>query len=221
MIQRASLFPRLAALVACAALGSCVTSKEVVDPTILIHAPEGTELGVSTEFGTVFLGRYARGGEIDVSAWFGDGPSLETSVVEPIGAGLYTAETEILLPAVPLTFEQPKPGARVTVRGRVGAEPWELEGEVRTDPRVEGILLRPWAGLTGSPSQVGAGVYLGDSPEELRLLGLVSGRLRLIDADGDAVDYVTVVGPRDLWRLAAYRRDLSRKPRWVYREDVL
>ena len=211
----------LLALALAFAAASCVTSKELADPTILVHSNAGTELGVSTEFGTVFLGQYARGGEIDVTAWFGDGPSLEASIVEPIGAGLFTAETEIALPAVPLAYDAPKSGTEVLVRGRIGRDAWEVFSEVRHDPRVDGILLRPGAGLTGDVEQIGAGVYLGEEAHERRLLGLVSGRVRLVQPDGSQVDYVAVVGPTHLWRLAAHRRELSRKPHWVYREDVL
>ena len=202
-------------------LASCVSTRKLVDPTLLIHSPEGTELGVSTEYGALFLGLYARGGEIDMTAWFGDGPSLEGSVVEPLGAGLYTAETDIRLPSVPLAYHTPRRGDTVVVLGRRGSESWSLTAAVRTDPRVEGILLRPTGGLTGAPNQVGAGVYVGEEVQSFRLLGLVTGRIRLVDAEGVAVDYVTVVGPTDLWRLVAHRRDLQRKPRWVYREDLL
>jgi hypothetical protein len=212
---------RFAPLALALLAAACVTTKELADPTILVHSPDGTELGVSTEFGTVFLGQYARGGEIDVTAWFGDGPSQEASVVEPIGAGLFTAETEIALPAVPLAYHLPKSGTPVVVRGRIGGRPWEIGAEVRVDPRVDGVLLRPGGGLTGAADQIGAGVFVGDEPHVRRLLGLVSGRLRVTDASGAAVDYVAVVGPASLWRLVAHRRELQRKPRWVYREDVL
>jgi hypothetical protein len=202
-------------------LFSCVSSKELADPTILVHSPAGTELGVSTEYGTVFLGRFARGGEIDVTARFGDGPSLESSVVEPLGAGLFTAETEIRLPAVPLAFHQPQNGAPVTVRGRSGGGTWSVSTSVRADPRVDGILLRPTGGLSGAEEQIGAGVFVGEELEDYRLLGLVSGRIELVDPGGAVAEYVTVVGPTDLWRIVAHRRDLQRKAHWVYRDDIL
>ncbi len=213
---------RLAARAALAlCLGACVSTKELADPTILVHSPEGTELGVSTTHGTIFLGRFATGGEIDVTAWFGDGPSLETSVVEPLGAGLYTAETEIHLAGVPLAFFEARDGTPVTVRGRVGANPWAISTEIRRDERVDGLLLRPGGGLSGDAEQVGAGVFVGEEPADYRLLGLVSGRIQLADPAGNAVDYVTVIGPTDLWRIIAHKRDLQREPHWVYRDDIL
>lgn len=212
---------RLASLALPWISAACLNTHEVADPTILIHSPGGTELGVSTDYGTVFLGRFTQGGEIDVTAWFGDGPSLETSVVEPLGAGLFTAETEIRLPAVRMSFDKPAQGTTVTVRGRRGNDPWSIETSVRTDERVEGILLRPTGRLNGNPDQIGAGVFMGEELEDYRLLGLVSGRISLVGADGSTVEYVTVVGPTDLWRIVAHRRDLQRKAHWVYRDDIL
>ncbi|MEM7306184.1 MAG: hypothetical protein AAF682_05920 [Planctomycetota bacterium] len=209
------------AFLAALPLASCVSTKTLADPTLLIHSPEGTELGVATEWGAVFLGRFARGGEVDVTAWFADGPSLENSVVEPIGGGLYTAETNIRLPRIEVTFRAPQQGEPVRVFGRSGGDVWSIPSEVRRDPRVEGILLRPRGGLTGAPEQVGAGVYVGEDELSYQLLGLVSGRIRIVDDNGRGVDYVTVIGPKDLWRLVAHNRDLQQKPRWVYREDVL
>ena len=50
---------------------------------------------------------------------------------------------------------------------------------------------------------------------------MVSGELELVRADGSTARYVTVVGPEDLWRLVTFRRELERKRRWVYREDIL
>jgi hypothetical protein len=202
-------------------LAACASSGGPNEPSILIHSPGGTELGVSTEFGTLFLGRLARGGEIDLTTWFGDGPSLEGSVIEPLGAGLFTADTEIKLPSVPLTFHTPKHGDKVIVHAHDQHSPWSFSAEVRTDPRVEGILLRPGKLLTGAPDQIGAGVYVTDDSERLLLLGLVSGRIRLIDTAGAALDYVTVMGPTDLWRVVAHNRELQRKPTWVHREDLL
>ena len=214
--------PRCLALVALALLSaSCVTNRKLTDPTLLIHSPEGTELGVATEYGAVFLGRFARGGEVDITAWFGDGPSLENSVVEPIGGGLFSAETDLRLPQVPLTYEDPPHNRWVTVQGRSGTDPWLVETQVQRDERVEGLLLRPRGRLNGAAEQIGAGVFLGNEEDGYRLLGLVTGRVRLVDASGTSRDYVTVLGPTELWRLATVRRSLQEKPRWLYREDVL
>lgn len=215
MTDMRRLAPALLLLTACASSGG------TQEPSILVHSPGGTELGVSTEFGALFLGQLTRGGEIDLTVWFGDGPSLEGSVVEPLGAGLFTADTEIQLPSVPLTFHTPAHGDEVLVHGHDQYSPWSFSAEVRTDPRVEGILLRPSKLLTGAPDQIGAGVYVTDDSQRLRLLGLISGRIRLIDTAGAEAEYVTVMGPTDLWRVVAHDRELQRKPTWLHREDLL
>jgi hypothetical protein len=52
-------------------------------------------------------------------------------------------------------------------------------------------------------------------------VGLVSGRLRLLDPDtGEQASYLTVQGPTDLWRLVTFRRDPQVRERVPYREDI-
>lgn len=200
-------------------LASCAAAtRNVQDPTLDIRTSGGNELGVSTPYGVLFLGHTARSGEIEVTAWFGDGPTIEPSVIEPLGGGLYTAQTEILLPTTRMTFRAPRPGDKVTLIGRRGREPWSAEATVRYDPRVEGILLSVPSEVR-SDDQTGAGVYVGPE-DDRRLVGLVSGRLRLDTADGRSRDFLTVVGPDDTWRLVVHNRSIQRKPRTVYRYDV-
>jgi hypothetical protein len=193
-----------------------------MDPILEIHTPGGRELGVSTDYGVLFLGRTARSGEVNVIAWFGDGPSLEISVIEPLGEGLYTAETQIRLPVVPITFRTPQPGDVVLIRGRRGSDLWEARAKVQTDERVEGILMSVPRELEDAADQVGAGVFV-DDPETGRrqLVALVSGTLELTGADGGSVRYLTAMGPEQLWRLVTRRQDLLQRRRWTYREDVL
>ena len=198
-------------------LAACKASRKLSDPTLLLETDGGRELGVSTEHGIVFLGRSARSGPVSIVANYGDGPGIEDSVIEPLGGGIFTAETEIRLPVVPMTFKTPRPGAEVVVKGRHGRTTWEAETRVVTDPDVDGLLLRPIAEL--EENQVGAGVYVRQGERDL-LLGLVSGKLELMRA-GELKRYLTVVGPDDLWRLVTYRREFPLKRTWVYREDIL
>jgi hypothetical protein len=198
-------------------LAACKASRKLADPTLLLETDGGRELGVSTEHGIVFLGRSARSGPVSIVAVYGDGPGLEASVIEPLGGGIFTAETEIRLPVVPMTFKTPKPGSKVVIKGRRGRENWEVETRVVSDPDVDGLLLRPIDEI--QESQVGAGVYVRQDERDL-LLGLVSGRLELT-REGQTKHYLTVVGPDDLWRLVTYRREFPHKRTWVYREDIL
>ncbi|MEM6569707.1 MAG: hypothetical protein AAF957_14960, partial [Planctomycetota bacterium] len=64
---------RRAAIAAILALSltACSGSRKVTDPVVGITTEQGTELGVSTEYGVVFLGRTAERGEVLVEAWFG------------------------------------------------------------------------------------------------------------------------------------------------------
>jgi len=224
-LPRPQAAPRLALLLApllVPLLGSCAGVRTLADPTLVIQTRGGVELGAATDYGVVFLGSTAPAGEVEITAWYGDGPSIERSVIEPIDAGLYTAETEIRLPSVPLSFRDPRPGEKVLVRGRFPGGPWEEEVTVRAEQSVEGLLIDVPRIIRGHPDQIGAGVYVlpGGERAQMRLVGLVSGRLRLIRPQGER-EYLTVVGPRHLWRLVTHRRDLLRRRPWIYREDIL
>lgn len=217
------LFPILSLVSLVPFLGSsCRGTRNLVDPVVQIATAGGNELGVTTDYGIIFLGRTADSGDIEITAWFGDGPSIEPSSIEPIGGGLYTAETEILLPAVPLLFDDPLPGDLVAVIGRNREGSWRTIVEVQSDPRIYGILLEVPPELQNAEDQVGAGVfrYIDQDPERLHLLGLVSGRITLSTAEGEQ-EFITVVGPQQLWRLVTHRRHYPRRRPMVYREDVL
>jgi len=221
MSARRTVRLALGLILAAGLLPACALPRRRGDPTLLVTTSAGQELGVSTEYGVVFLGRSARSGAVDLTAWFGDGPSVESTVIEPLGGGVYTAETEIRLPTVPMTFRTPQPGDTVVLRGRKGGRKWEAASHVLADPRVEGILLHIPPMLRGAPDQIGAGVYVtGDEHGQL-FVGLVSGTLELTGEDGRTRDYLTVMGPDDLWRLVTFRREFQRQRRWVYREDIL
>lgn len=212
----------LACLLTIPALSSCRGTRNLLDPVVQIETSGGRELGVTTDYGIVFLGRTAQAGEIEVTAWFGDGPSIEDSTIEPISGDIYTAETEIRLPAVPLLFTAPAPGEYVAILGRNEFGSWRVVTQLQSDPRVLGLLLEMPEQLRGHDDQTGAGVfrYIDEDPERLQLLGLVSGRLTLQTADGER-EYATVTGPEDLWRLVTHRRHFPRKRPVVYREDIL
>lgn len=204
------------------ALSACAGTRTLSNPTLALRTSGGQELGVSTDYGIVFLGRTAQAGRLEIESWFGDGPNIEPAVIEPIGAGLFTAETEIRLAQVPLTFEDPAPGTELLVTGIDHGEPWEEWIRVESDPRVLGLIATIPARLRGRPDQVGAGVYVvpRDDTAKKRLVGLYAGQVRLSTRDGEK-DYLAIVGPTDLWRLVSHRRDLLQRKRWVYREDIL
>ncbi len=178
------------------------------DPTVRLFTGGAGELGVSTEYGIVFLGLGRRGGDVEFTSWFGDGPSLETGIVEPLGGGLFLTRAEIRVPTAALSFDEPAAGDQVRVRGRRGPRGagFSFTARVERDERVEGLLLRPEGDLDDlGAAETGAGVYVEREGVE-HLVGLLSGRLTLPGADGER-RYYTVAGARDLWRLVAYPRD--------------
>ncbi|MFT5733144.1 MAG: hypothetical protein ACJAZN_001269 [Planctomycetota bacterium] len=211
---------RTLALLALLALASCSGTRKLTDPVLNIRTSGGDELGVSTDHGVVFLGKYAERGEVDVTAFYGDGPTIERSVIEPVGGGLFTAEMDIELPKVPISFEEPRDGETLEIMGRKGNRKWSVLARVRTDPRVLGLLLEVPSGFPDDPDQVGAGVYRKHGRDDRELVGLVTGKIQL-ESRGSLRRYIAVSGPTVLWRFAAHRRDLLRKKPFVYREDIL
>ena len=203
-------------------LGSCVGVRTLSDPTLEIRTTGGRELGVSTDYGVVFLGRTARSGPAEITAWFGDGPNIEKTVIEPVGNGIFTAETEIRLPEVIMTFGDPAPGSTLVVYGRSKAGPWHREVTVVSDPRVFGLITTIPEELRAAADQVGAGVYIWPEGDERQkqLVGLVSGKIVLGTSTGER-EFLTIVGPTDLWRLVSHRHEHASRRRWVYREDIL
>lgn len=199
---------------------SCAGVHTLADATLALRTKGGSELGVSTDYGIVFLGHTAAAGPLEVTAWFGDGPDIEKTVIEPVGHGIFTAETEIQLPRVPLTFEDPKPGSEVLLIGRKNGELWKQTVEIETDPHVIGIITKVPSQLRDAEDQIGTGVYVvPDGDERKRMLvGLVSGRVKI---ESTGAEYLTIVGPTDLWRLVSHRRAPRDLKRWVYREDIL
>jgi hypothetical protein len=201
---------------------ACTGTRKLVDPTLRVQTDAGIELGVSTHYGIVFLGRTARSGFVEIEAHFGDGPTWESSVIEPLGGGLYTAETEIRLPSVPLKFHDPRTGEVLELRGRTDQGAWKRDVIVRSDDRVLGLLIDVPPELADAPDQVGAGLYWRNpfAPEDIRLVGLVAGRVRLEEGEGSQV-FLAVEGARSLWRLVIHRRDHNKRKPTVYREDIL
>ena len=211
---------RVVAVALALSLTACTGTRKLIDPVVGIVTDEGMELGVSTEFGVVFLGKTTDRGPVIVEAYFGDGPSMEQSVIEPVGGGLYTADMEIRLPHVPISFDIPSDGEVLEVMGRRGWDRWAAITTCRTVEGVEGVLLEVPEGFLDSVDQTGAGVYRQTGEFTKDLVGLVSGKVS-IQRDGENRQYLAVVGADTLWRLAAHRKDKLRRRPFVYREDIL
>jgi len=80
---------------------------------IAYHLAGGPRLTAITGsvHGVVFLGRGATSGEAEVVGWFGDGPPIEPTLIEPLGPRPYSLGVEIELQKVPLGCELPPPGS--------------------------------------------------------------------------------------------------------------
>ncbi len=213
----------LAVLVLAALTSGCAGMRTLSDPTLVVETSGGCELGVATDYGVVFLGRTARSGPVSITAWFGDGPNIEKSVIEPLGPELCTADTPIRLPDVVLDFRDPRPGEKLHVYGRDATGPWTAEVTVESEPRILGLVATIPDRLRGAADQIGAGVYTypeGGDERTKKLVGLVAGTIRLRTTTGDR-EVLAIVGPQELWRLVTARHDAGARRPWRYREDIL
>lgn len=213
----------LPVLFLCAFTSGCAGMRTLSDPTLLVETNGGRELGVATDYGVVFLGRTARSGPVRITAWFGDGPNLEKSVIEPIGSELCTADTAIRLPDVVLDFRDPRPGDILHVYGRDAQGAWSADVTVESDPRILGLVTTIPERLRGAADQVGAGVYSypeGGDERTKKLVGLVAGTVRLRTTAGER-EVLAIVGPQELWRIVTARHDAGARRPWKYREDIL
>ena len=166
------------------------------------------ELGVTTQSGIVFTGATAERGEVEIEAWFGDGPTIERTIIEPVSDELFTAETDIVLPSVPISFDEPRDGESLQLMGRKDGARWSTSARVKTDHRVFGLLLEfPRASRT--PRRVGAGVLAASPSTDTRRRP----RGRQGPARAERLDQALPRrgGPDRLWRLVAHRRDHLRK----------
>lgn len=201
--------------------GACISPTATPDATVVLEGSGGRELGVATDYGIVFLGRSQTSGRIDYTLWYGDGPARESGIVEPLGGGLWVTESEILSPTSPLTFRTPERGEEVTVVTRSGNTTTRTSAFVARHRQVTGLLLELNSSLRAlGNDEVGAGVYL-ETDFGLALVGLVAGRIRLPGSDGEEREFMSVVGPRELWRLPARERHHSERPPRIHREDIL
>lgn len=211
---------RVATVALALSLTACVGTRKLTDPVVGIVTDQGMELGVSTEFGVVFLGKTTDRGPVIVEAYFGDGPSMEQSVIEPVGGGLYTADMEIRLPHVPISFDVPGEGEILEVMGRRGWDRWSTMTTCAEVEGVEGVLIQVPEGFLDAVDQTGAGVYRQTGEFTRELVGLVSGKVS-VQRGNETKQYLAVVGADTLWRLAAHRKDKLRRRPFVYREDIL
>jgi hypothetical protein len=195
---------------------SCRGNPRIGDPVVTLHTSQGDRSGVSTDWGILFVSDAAESGEIELTAWFLDGPSEERGIVEPIAAGLFATEAEIELARVPVTFAAPPPGERVRILGRRDGRLWDRALRVAEHPQVQGLLLEDPGDLPRSIE--GAGIYVTQDGE-LVLVGLVTGRLTLLGPGRERM-FLTAAGPEALAKLVTRRRTSGERKPWVYREDV-
>jgi tetratricopeptide (TPR) repeat protein len=209
------------AAVALAACASCVGTRTLTNPTLALRTSGGEELGVSTEYGIVFLGHTAQAGRSRSRA--GSATGLTSSRPsssrrrgpvhgrdrDPPAAHPADLRDARARPAA--LADRPRPRRDLGRMGR-GPERRARAGPDHEHPRPTARPRRPDRRRHLRRSEQG--------PQPAPLVGLYAGELRLSSPSGER-SYLAFVGPTDLWRLVAHRKDLLQKKRWIYRDDVL
>ncbi len=153
-------------------------------PVVQITTTRGTELGVSTDEGILFLGRTAQQGPAKVFYFLGPSPLVEVGEVLPLGGPLSTVQLEVDIPTIPISFEPVRPGEELVLMGLDGPRVWQHPVRaVDNAELVNGTVLEQPAGLELQPWHIGAGVFRR-TDGGLALVGLLKGRAR-IDGEPD------------------------------------
>jgi len=210
--RRALAAAFVAAALACV---SCSTPKP--RGAVLIRTPAGSEQGVTTPLGTVFLARTAQQGPCDVTIFFGDGPSIEPGRIAPIQDGLARVDLELKAPWTELSMYYPTPEDDLVVG--IASERDVDFYSTHAATGVNGTAVDLPSGFPTAPSSVGAGVFRRED-QRYRLVGLVTGVARFVDASGKRREVLTYLGPKELLPLWIENRDRDRAFDPPRRDDI-
>lgn len=159
-------------------------------PVALVETTGGIELGATTEFGVLTLGRSAVEGPCRVHYFLGPTPLVEDGALEPAG-GLFTrAEIDLKTQAVRALDHSPSQGAELLVMWTPdGTAVRSVAVRLAHDAGVEGDVLAD----PGVDLPPGATVLWRDVDDTLQFAGLVAGKATLEDA-GSARHYYVFAG---------------------------
>ncbi len=141
-------------------------------PTVLITTTEGTEQGVLTTEGVLFLGRTSQQGPAKVLYYLGPSPLVEAGEIKRMGGPLMEVDLEVNVPWVPISFEALRLGELLELYVIEDGNPRRYTVMASTNKAFEGTLVTWPEGLSLSPEKVGCGVFR-KTPKGLSLVGLV------------------------------------------------
>lgn len=164
-------------------------------PVVAIQTIGGTELGVATDDGIVFLGRSAIEGPVKVTYWLDRAPVIEAGTIRPLGGPLLQVELDVPIPTVPIDFEETKPNETLTMMGVDGLNRWRVPVQVVTDDRIVGNAITAPASVELGPQHIGAGVFR-ETDGGMHLVGMVKAVARASTGER----WFLLAGPTELRR---------------------
>jgi len=197
-------------------LGGCAIRGKI-HPMVEVRTRGGTELGVSTTDGVLFLGTTAREGRAQVLLFYGDIPYEETARIRPAGGGLFRLEMDVRHQGVPIAVTWPKPGEELLLMGMRNGKVWTAYTHLVREKGVFGEVYALPSGLRLDPTQAGAGIFRKGKAGGLSLLGLVKGTAVLRPSGRK---WLCVAGLRDLKECMLTRRDVLPSRKIIHRPDL-
>ncbi len=155
-------------------------------PVALIETIGGVELGATTEYGILLLGRTATEGPCRVRYFLGPTPMTDDGELETTPATFTRAEIDLKTQAVRVFDRQPTPADPLLAMWTTdGVTIHEVEVELARGDHLEGdVLLHP-----GEELPIGASIVTNDD-DGTHFVGLVAGRATLDNGPGRGTYFV-------------------------------
>ena len=183
-------------------------------PVLGIRTTGGSELGVATDDGIIFLGRSAHEGPAKVTYWIKEAPIVEAGTIRPFGGSLHSIELDVPIPSVPIDFEQIQPGEALIMMGVDGLRRWRVPVRAVQSERIQGSAVTAPTAVKLSPQHVGAGVFR-EAKGSLRLVGLV----KAVAVASSGERWLLLAGPTELRRALLAPRAAVPRLEARYRAD--
>lgn len=166
------------------------TSYDWSQPVALVETTGGVELGATTEFGILTLGRTATGGPCRVRYFLGPTPMVEDGALVATGSVFTRAEIDLKTMAVRAFDHPPTDADELLVM-------WTPDGTTTQTATVhlvhaqdaQGDLLQP----PGRELPAGAAVLVRTRDDGLQFLGLIAGKA-IVEGGGEPREYYVFAG---------------------------
>lgn len=157
-------------------------------PVARIETRGGVEFGATTTEGILFLGRTANDGPCRVHYFLGETPMVEDGEIRHLGGVLYLADIDLKHQSVGLLEREATNDDELYAMVHAGGSAPDVNVRLANNDDIEGDVLA-WPGGSLPP---GSPVF-ADTADGLKLVGLVSGEVRVVGGSSEG-RYLTFAG---------------------------